>query len=66
MIGPTIRFAVSFEEGAPTTPGAKPAIYSFWHRCVFPCAWLFRGWGFRVMTSQSFDGEYIARIINKF
>jgi len=66
LIGPTIRFAVSFEEGAPTTPGAKPAIYSFWHRCVFPCAWLFRGWGFRVMTSQSFDGEYIARIIGKF
>lgn len=66
LIGPTIRFAVSFEEGAPTTPGAKPAIYSFWHRCVFPCAWLFRGWGFQVMTSQSFDGEYIARIIQKF
>src|SRR4030095_15953383 len=53
-------------EGAPTTPGIEPSVYSFWHRCVFPCAWLFRGWGFRVMTSQSFDGEYIARIIHKF
>jgi lysophospholipid acyltransferase (LPLAT)-like uncharacterized protein len=66
IIGPTIRFAVSFEEGAPTTPGMKASVFSFWHRCVFPCAWLFRGWGFRVMTSQSFDGEYIARIIEKF
>jgi hypothetical protein len=66
LIGPTIRFAVSLEEGAPTNPGLKPAIFSFWHRCVFPSAWMFRGWGFRVMTSQSFDGEYIARIIQKF
>lgn len=66
LIGPTIRYAVSFEEGAPTRPEGLTGVFSFWHRCVFPSAWFFRNWGVRVMTSQSFDGEYIARIIQKF
>jgi lysophospholipid acyltransferase (LPLAT)-like uncharacterized protein len=44
----------------------RPIIYSFWHRCVFPAAYLWRNLNIRVMTSQSFDGEYIARIIQKF
>lgn len=40
-------------------------IYSFWHRAVFPSAWFWRKQGIAVMTSRSFDGEYIARIIEK-
>lgn len=66
LIGPTLRFAVSFEEGAPSGLEARPFIYSFWHCCVFPAAYLWRNLQIRVMTSQSFDGEYIARIIQKF
>jgi lysophospholipid acyltransferase (LPLAT)-like uncharacterized protein len=65
LVGPTSRYAVSFEEGAPSSPEGLTGVFSFWHRCVFPCAWFFRNWGIRVMTSQSFDGEYIARIIQK-
>lgn len=65
LVGPTIRYAVSFEEGAPSSPEGLTGVFSFWHRCVFPCAWFFRNWGIRVMTSQSFDGEFIARIIQK-
>jgi lysophospholipid acyltransferase (LPLAT)-like uncharacterized protein len=30
---------------------------------VFPAAYLFRNHGIRVLTSRSYDGEYIARII---
>lgn len=66
LIGPTLRFAVSWEEGAPGSLEKRPIIYSFWHRCVFPATYLWRGLDIRVMTSQSFDGEYVARIIQKF
>ena len=66
LIGPTLRFAISREDGAPPSLETRPVIYSFWHRCVFPAAYLWRGLQIRVMTSQSFDGEYIARIIRKF
>ncbi|HEX7285128.1 MAG TPA: lysophospholipid acyltransferase family protein, partial [Candidatus Angelobacter sp.] len=41
-------------------------IWCFWHRCVIPAAWRFRDKKIAVMTSRSFDGEYIARIIGKF
>ncbi len=40
-------------------------IYAFWHRAVFASAWLWRNSGIAVMVSRSFDGEYIARIIEK-
>jgi hypothetical protein len=38
----------------------------FWHRSVIPATWFFRSRGIAVMTSRSFDGEYIARIIERF
>lgn len=62
-LGATLRFAWSEEEGATSDRIARPAIYSFWHQCIFPAAALFRGQGIGVMTSLSFDGEFIARII---
>ena len=66
LIGPTLRFAVSFEEGAPDNLESRPVIGAFWHRCVFMATYAWRNLGIRVMTSRSFDGEYIARIIQKF
>lgn len=68
LIGPTLRFSVSVEEGGPDAAslGTGPVIHSFWHRCVFPAVYLWRNRGIGVMTSQSFDGEYIAQIIQKF
>jgi lysophospholipid acyltransferase (LPLAT)-like uncharacterized protein len=67
LIGPTLRYSISWEE-PPTPPDAtyeKPVIYSFWHRAVFAGAWLWRKAGAAVMVSRSFDGEYIARTIEK-
>jgi lysophospholipid acyltransferase (LPLAT)-like uncharacterized protein len=67
LIGPTLRYSISWEE-PPSPPDAiyeKPVIYSFWHRAVFPSAWLWRKTGIAVMVSRSFDGEYIARTIEK-
>ena len=67
LIGPTLRYSISWEE-PPSPPGAnyeKPVIYSLWHRAVFAGAWLWRKAGAAVMVSRSFDGEYIARTIEK-
>jgi lysophospholipid acyltransferase (LPLAT)-like uncharacterized protein len=67
LIGPTLRYSISWEE-PPTPPDATyemPIIYSFWHRAVFAGAWLWRNIGIAVMVSRSFDGEYIARTIEK-
>jgi lysophospholipid acyltransferase (LPLAT)-like uncharacterized protein len=67
LIGPTLRCAISWEE--PPSPRdaifEKPVIYSFWHRAVFPSAWIWRNTGLAVMVSRSFDGEYIARTLEK-
>jgi lysophospholipid acyltransferase (LPLAT)-like uncharacterized protein len=67
LIGPTLRYSISWEE-PPSPPGATyetRVIYSFWHRAVFASAWLWRKAGIAVMVSRSFDGEYIARTIEK-
>jgi lysophospholipid acyltransferase (LPLAT)-like uncharacterized protein len=62
-IGPTLRFTVEIEEGGPSEPLLVPAVYCFWHRCIFASAYFFRNRQVAVMASRSFDGEYIARII---
>ena len=67
LIGPTLRYSISWEE-PPSSPDAiyeRPVIYSFWHRAVFAGAWLWRNVGAAVMVSRSFDGEFIARTIDK-
>jgi lysophospholipid acyltransferase (LPLAT)-like uncharacterized protein len=66
MIGPTLRVAISYEEGAQQTPGQRPLIASFWHSCIIPATYICRDLGVRVMSSTSYDGEYMGRIIHKF
>ena len=41
-------------------------ILSFWHSCIFPAIYLWRNLQIRVMSSDSFDGEWTGRIIRKF
>jgi len=66
LIGPTLRIAASYEEGAQKTLDARPLIASFWHSCMIPATYVFRNMGIRVMSSNSYDGEYMGRIIHKF
>ncbi len=66
LIGPTLRITVAPEDGAPGSLGERPLILSFWHNCIFPATYIWRELQIHVMTSQSFDGEYIRRIIEKF
>lgn len=65
-IGPTLRFSVSWEEGSPGSLETRPIVYSFWHTCMIPAMYLWRGLNIRVMSSDSFDGEYTGRIMQKF
>ena len=66
-IGPTLRYQLAVEPGCLADKLDDPplAIWCFWHRCVIPAAYRFRKQKLAVMTSRSFDGEYIARIIGK-
>ena len=66
LVGPTIRFAISWEEGSPGSLEARPFVYSFWHSCMIPAMYLWRDLKIRVMSSDSFDGEYTGRIMMKF
>jgi len=66
LLGPTLRVSVSYEEGAQKTLDERPRVASFWHECMIPATYLFRDMGIRVMSSFSYDGEYMGRIIRKF
>ncbi len=67
LIGPTLRYSISWEEPPHHAHATyeRPVIYAFWHRAVFASAWLWRNIGIAVMVSRSFDGEFIARTIEK-
>ena len=45
--------------------GGRLPIYTFWHDRIFAGAYFFRRRRIVIMTSQSFDGEYIARFIQR-
>ena len=69
VVGRTWRFDVIAEPGViPVRDGKKagPEIYCFWHQCVLPCAFYFRGSGAVILISHSFDGELITRILRMF
>lgn len=66
LIGPTLRVTVSFEDGAPASLDTRPMILAFWHNCIFPATYIWRNLQIRVMSSDSFDGEWTGRIIRKF
>ena len=68
IIGRTTRFTVEGWEHleAATRDGGGPPIYTAWHDQVFLATYYFRRRRIVVMTSRSFDGEYIARFIQRF
>ncbi|HTS55083.1 MAG TPA: lysophospholipid acyltransferase family protein [Burkholderiales bacterium] len=67
LIGCTLRTTMTYEEGAiQSLDEVYPGIFPFWHRCVLPATWLYRHQHPAVLTSQSRDGEFIARVISRF
>jgi len=67
LIGCTLRQTTTYEEGAiQSLDEIYPGIFPFWHRCVLPATWIYRHRQLAVMTSRSRDGEFIARVIQRF
>lgn len=66
-IGMTLRFDVDGENHRQSilTEGRQP-IYAFWHDRILTGTYFFRDLGIVVLTSKSFDGEYIARFLTRF
>lgn len=67
VIGGTIRWQVAgWENWETASRDGRVPIYTFWHNRVFLATYFFRKRRIVVMTSKSFDGEYIARFIQRF
>lgn len=67
VIGGTIRWQVEgWENWEAATQEGRVPIYTFWHNRVFLATYFWQKRRIVVMTSQSFDGEYIARFIQRF
>lgn len=65
-IGWTIRFKVEgWEHFEAIERAERLPIYAFWHDRIFAGTYFFRNRGIVVITSQSLDGEYIARFIQR-
>ena len=67
ILGATARFTVEgWEHWIAVTSAGRQPIYTFWHDRIMLGTYYFRERGIVVMTSRSFDGEYIARFIQRF
>ncbi|MEZ5424649.1 MAG: lysophospholipid acyltransferase family protein [Pyrinomonadaceae bacterium] len=67
LIGKTVRFETeNWENFEKIGRSGKVPIYTFWHDRMFLGTYFFRRRGIIVMSSQSFDSEYTARVIQRF
>jgi lysophospholipid acyltransferase (LPLAT)-like uncharacterized protein len=62
----TLRYENSAEPGGPLDATERPIVWAFWHRCLVVATHRFQKRDIAVLTSRSFDGEIISRIIEKF
>ncbi len=66
-LGLTMRWRVDGREHYDAIlAGGRQPIFAFWHGRILSATYYWRGHGIVVMTSQNFDGEWIARIIRHF
>src|SRR2546423_3254597 len=67
LIGKTVKFEIDGWENWEAAAGDNHIpIYTFWHNRVFLATYFWQRRAIVVVTSQSFDGEYIARFIKRF
>lgn len=67
FIGWTSRIEVDgWSNYEAASSNGKLPIYTFWHDRIFMMTYFWRKRKIVVMTSRSFDGEYIARFIQRF
>ena len=67
VLGHTLRWRVEGLQHLETirASGRQP-VMAFWHGRILPATFYFRRRGIVVITSENFDGEWIARIIERF
>ena len=66
LLGMTLRYVDRAEPGV--TPGYAipgPTVFAFWHRSLLACAHRFRNLDIAILISPSFDGELIARTVER-
>ena len=67
LIGKTVRFEVEGWENVDRIENERQIpVYATWHNRIFSSVYFLRNRRIVVLTSQSFDGEYIARFIQRF
>jgi lysophospholipid acyltransferase (LPLAT)-like uncharacterized protein len=67
LLGRTLRWRVEGLDhlDAIAASGRQP-VMAFWHGRILTATYFFRGRGIVVITSDNFDGDWIARIITRF
>jgi lysophospholipid acyltransferase (LPLAT)-like uncharacterized protein len=66
-LGHTLRWRTSGLHHLDAIRGAgHQPVMAFWHGRILPATFYFRRRGIVVITSENFDGEWIARIIERF
>ena len=66
VVGATLKYRDVNAPGVPvghTLPG--PVVFAFWHCSMLTCAHRFRNLGIAILISRSFDGELIARTVER-
>jgi lysophospholipid acyltransferase (LPLAT)-like uncharacterized protein len=67
LLGSTWRWRVSgLEHFDGILASGKYPVMAFWHGRILPALFYFRHRNIAVITSDNFDGEWIARIIHRF
>jgi lysophospholipid acyltransferase (LPLAT)-like uncharacterized protein len=67
IIGGTLRWEViDWQNLEQVHDAGKRWVLAFWHGRIFMATYYFRNKGIVVLTSQNRDGEYIARVIQRF
>ena len=65
-LGSSLRWRVEGLEHLDLNGSGRRPIMAFWHGRVLAATYYFRHRGIVVMISENFDGEWIARIIERF
>jgi lysophospholipid acyltransferase (LPLAT)-like uncharacterized protein len=67
LLGSTLRWKTEgLEHFDAIVRGGRQPIMAFWHGRILPATYYFRRRGIVVITSENFDGEWIAGIIERF
>ena len=67
MLGATLRWRVrGLDHLDRLRRDGTPPVMAFWHGRILAATYYFRRRGIMVITSENFDGEWIARIIERF